>query len=50
MEIRIFVETYAYVASDSEGVEGRREGKQIWDVVKALHNFWEFSLLFDEAM
>ena len=25
MKIRIFVETYAYVASDSEGVEGRRE-------------------------
>lgn len=50
MEVRIFVETYAYVTSDSEGVEGRRKVKQTWDVVKALHNFWEFSLLFDEAM
>ena len=27
MEVRIFVETYAYAASDSEGVEGRRESQ-----------------------
>ena len=27
MEVRIFVETYAYVTSDSEGVEGRRESQ-----------------------
>ena len=51
MEIRIFVETYAYVTSDSESA-GRIPGKLSKPelVVKALHNFWEFSLLFDEAI